>query len=179
MREPLSEKSTYSTLFQPSSCWRTVITFHELSTNPCRSPLNANKTAHKTVSSHLSKPRTHCTTENCLRCTQRAKHSYKGLSKSISTSIQDNLDPYIKTIHQDGPLYFKYLMLKVASNPSSKAEACNIRQTLWRLQLAKQLKLVQNNVKSFNLHVHLQLEELASYTTDQKEDLDMDLMATY
>eukprot|EP00978_Attheya_sp_CCMP212_P033291 scaffold133765_cov60-Attheya_sp.AAC.5 len=114
-----------------------------------------------------------------LRRTQRSKHLYKCLSKSISTSIRDNLDPYLKTIHQDGPLYFKYLMLEVASNPSSEAEARDIRQTLSRLQLAKQMKTVSNNVKAFNLHVHSQLVKLASYTTDQKEDLDTNLMATY
>jgi hypothetical protein len=43
----------------------------------------------------------------------------------------------------------------------------------------KQLKSTSNNVKVFNLHVHLQLKKLASYTTTPKEDLDANLMGTY
>jgi hypothetical protein len=111
-------------------------------------------------------------TDAGLRRTQRSKHLYKCLSKLISTLIQENLDPSLKTIHQDGPLYFKYLVLEVASNPSSEAEARSICQTLSRLHLAKQMKNVNNNIKAFNLHVHLQLDKLASDTPDQKEDLD-------
>ncbi len=47
------------------------------------------------------------------------------------------------------------------------------------VNLIKQMKSNQNNVKSFNLYVHSQLTKLASYTIVQKEDLDAYLMATY
>jgi hypothetical protein len=60
------------------------------------------------------------------------KHFYKCLSKSVSTKVRDSLDPYLKEIKQDGPLYFKYIMMEVASNPSPEAEARKIRQTLSR-----------------------------------------------
>ncbi len=71
-------------------------------------------------------------------------------------------------------------MLEVTSNPSSEVKARGIRQTLSQLQLAKHsLKVVNNNVKAFILHVHAQLDKLANYTTNKKEDLDTDLMATY
>ena len=110
---------------------------------------------------------------------QRAKHLYKCLTQSITSKVRDNLDPYIKAIRQDGPLFFKYLMLEVASNPSSEAEARDICQMLSQVNLIKQMKSERNNVKSFNLYIHSQLTKLASYTIVQKEDLDADLMATY
>jgi hypothetical protein len=91
----------------------------------------------------------------------------------------DLLATYIKSIKQDGPLFFKYLMLEVSSNPSFEAETRDIRQKLSRVNLVKQMKSDCNNVKSFNLHVHSQLTNLASYTIVQKEDLDTDLMAAY
>jgi hypothetical protein len=118
-------------------------------------------------------------TDPGLRRTRRSKHLYKCITKSMTSKVRDNLDPYIKSIKQDGPLFFKYLMLEVASNPSSQAEARDIRQTLSRVNLVKQMKSNHNNVKSFNLHVHSQLMILALYTIVQKEDLDADLMAAY
>jgi hypothetical protein len=45
------------------------------------------------------------------RRTQRAKHMYKCLTQSVTSKVRDNLDPYIKAIKQDGPLFFKYHML--------------------------------------------------------------------
>jgi hypothetical protein len=111
--------------------------------------------------------------------TQRAKHLYKCLSKLVSTKVQDSLDPYMKEINQDGPMYFKHIMTEVASNPSPEAEARDIRQTLSRANLLKKIREVKNDVKTFNLYMHAQLSKLASYTTTTKEDLDADIMATY
>jgi hypothetical protein len=119
------------------------------------------------------------TTDALRRRTQRAKHMYKCLSKSVTTKVRDSLDPYMKDINQDGPMYFKYVMTEVASNPSPEAEARDIRQTLSRANLLLKIKSVKNDVKAFNLHVHAQLSKLASYTTKTKEDLDADIMATY
>jgi hypothetical protein len=51
---------------------------------------------------------------------QRAKHLYKCLLKSVSTKFQDSLDPDLKEIKQDGPLYFKYIMMEVASTQAPK-----------------------------------------------------------
>jgi hypothetical protein len=97
--------------------------------------------------------------------TQRDKYLYKCLSKSIMTKVHDSNNPYLKSINQDGPMYFKYIMMKVASNPSQEAKALEICMTLLRNNLVKQLKSTLNNVKVFNLHMHLQLEKLACYTT--------------
>jgi hypothetical protein len=71
------------------------------------------------------------------------------------------------------------MLEEVASNPSLDAEARGIWQTMSQVNLIKQMKSNQNNVKSFNLYVHSQLTKLASYTIVQKEDLDAYLMATY
>ena len=100
----------------------------------------------------------------CLCQTQRAKHLYKCLAQSVTSKVRDNLDPYIKSIWQDGPLLCKYLMLEVASNPSSEAETRDICQMLSRVNLIKHMKSERNNVKSFNLYVHSQLTKLAFYT---------------
>jgi hypothetical protein len=85
----------------------------------------------------------------------------------------------MKDISQDGPMYFKYVMTEVASNPSPEAEARDIRQTLSRANLLLKIKVVKNDIKAFNLHVYAQLSKLASYTTKTKENLDADIMATY
>jgi hypothetical protein len=45
------------------------------------------------------------------RCTQRSKHMYKCMAKSVTTKVQDSIDPYIKEINQDGTMYFKYIMM--------------------------------------------------------------------
>jgi hypothetical protein len=58
--------------------------------------------------------------------TQGPKHLYKCLTQSVTSKVRDNLEPYTMSIKQDGPLFFKYLMLEVASNPSSEAEAQDI-----------------------------------------------------
>jgi hypothetical protein len=114
-----------------------------------------------------------------IQCMQCAKHLYKCLLISISMKVQDSLNPYLKQIKQDGPLYFKYIMMEVTSNPSPEAEAHDICQTLLCANLLKELKKVKNYVKSFNLHGHAQLTKLASYTTNPKEDLQAVIMATY
>jgi hypothetical protein len=114
-----------------------------------------------------------------VRRTQRARHLYKCLSKSFTADVRDNLDPYLKSISQDGALYFKYLMIELASNPSPEAEARENRQILSRIKLIQHLKMVKHDVKQFNLYMHGQLTKLASYTTKQKEDLDTDLMAAF
>jgi hypothetical protein len=57
---------------------------------------------------------------------QSTKNLFRCLTKSVTSKVRENLNPYIKAIKQDGPLFFKYLMLEVASNPSSKAEARDI-----------------------------------------------------
>jgi hypothetical protein len=85
----------------------------------------------------------------------------------VSTKVQDSLDPYLKEIKQRMDLC-KYSMMEVASNPSPKAEAWEIRQTLLRVNLLKKLQEVKNDVKVFNLHVHAQLSKLASYKTKLK-----------
>jgi hypothetical protein len=119
------------------------------------------------------------TTDALKQRTQQAKHMYKCLSKSVTTKVRDSLDPYMKDISQDGPMYFKYVMTEVASNPSPEAEAQDIWQTLLRANLLLLIKAVENDMQAFNLHVHAQLSKLASYTTKTKEDLDADIMATY
>jgi hypothetical protein len=120
-------------------------------------------------------------TRDALKCrTQRAKHMYKCLGKPVTTKVCNSLDPYMKEINQDGPMYFKYVMTKVALNPSpEQAEAQDISQTLSRTNLLLKIKEVKNDVKVFNLHVHAQLSKLANYTTKSKKDLDANIMATY
>jgi hypothetical protein len=86
----------------------------------------------------------------------------------------------MKEINQDGPMAFKCSMMEVASNQSLEAKACDIHQTLLRNNLLKKIiKEVKHDVKAFNLHVHVQLTILASYTTNSKEDLNANIMATY
>lgn len=56
-------------------------------------------------------------------------------------------------------MYFKYLMMEVASNLSP--EARNICQTLSRLKVIQHLKTLKSDVKQFNLYFHGQLTKLA------------------
>jgi hypothetical protein len=66
------------------------------------------------------------TTATKKNWTQRVKHLSKCLSKLIMTKVHDSINPYLKSVNQDGPMYFKYIMMEVASNPSPEAEARKI-----------------------------------------------------
>jgi hypothetical protein len=83
------------------------------------------------------------------------------------------LDPYYLAdiAQEDGPCYFKHLMMEVEVNPNPEAKAKTHHLKLSHVQLIQKIRAAGYNIKTFNLAIlHTTLiASLTSYTACETE----------